>query len=338
MAYTYVKPQQTYGPGGITYGQYSDFFRQNPYQNQYANLLGRLQGYSGTLMNRNLQANPLGTIFSNPNQFKSQFGYSSNAVSPDNPNLSKWMANLRGGQQNLLNQAVNRMANAGIASSRGGMGVMGGMDPRSQMAQHATGQLAQQYSTDFSKAVEWERQNAELQNQTANAMAQMYANVYGTDMQTAANLLQQELQGTKYSADDLNAYLNAMYGAYAQDTAWTNQQIANRPNEQWQQRQRYQQQRQWDEERAKQYEINRLISTWPQQPQGRDWYGWTQSQNNLLQYLTTGAFPFATQQKQHVPVTSILTPAEQSSAAANQYWSGLIGEQTQALRNLYGIR
>jgi hypothetical protein len=157
-------------------------------------------------------------------------------------------------------------------------------------------------------------------------------------MQTAANLLQQELQGTKYSADDLNAYLNAMYGAYAQDTAWTNQQIANRPNEQWQQRQRYQQQRQWDEERAKQYEINRLISTWPQQPQGRDWYGWTQSQNNLLQYLTTGAFPFATQQKQHVPVTSILTPAEQSSAAANQYWSGLIGEQTQALRNLYGIR
>jgi hypothetical protein len=126
MAYQYVQPQKTYGPLGYTYGQRSDFFKQNPYQNQYANLLGRLQGYSGTLMNRNLQANPLGTMFASHSQFRSQFGYTGDAVSPDNPNLPKWMANLRGGQQNVLNSAVNRMASAGIASSRGAWALWAG--------------------------------------------------------------------------------------------------------------------------------------------------------------------------------------------------------------------
>jgi hypothetical protein len=204
------------------------------------------------------------------------------------------------------------------------------------MAQQATGQLAQRYADDFTKAVEWERQNALLKNQVADAMAQAYTDVYKTDMGTATNLLQQELQGTKYSADDLNAYLNAMYGAYAADTAWTNEQIRNRPIERWQQRQRYQQQRAWDKERTKQDRINTLLGSWSQLPQGRDWFPWTQGQQKLLQYLTTGAFPFASPQRggggTHRVSSGMWSPG------AYEHWLGQFEEDAQALANFYGVR
>lgn len=241
MAYPqYVKPMGTYGPGGIKYGQYSDWFKENPYQNQYAGLLGRLGNYSGQLMGRRLANDPLaaGGMFGDPSKFRSTFGYATNAISPDNPNLPRWMSQLRGGQQNLLNQQVGQMANASMASSRGGMGVMGGANPRAQMAQNASGQLAGRYADDFSKAVEWERQRAMFENQAADAMARGYSSIYNTDMSTAANLLGQELQGTKYSADDLARYQQAMLGAYMGDTDWYNQQVKGRPEERWQERQR----------------------------------------------------------------------------------------------------
>lgn len=233
LGYKWTQPQQTYGPGGIPYGQMSDFFKNNPFQDVYGSLIGSLGGYAKDLFGRSAQ-NPLYTVgqggeFS-PEKFSSMFGFST-GVSPDDPNLPKWMSNLRGGQANIANEAVNQMANAGIASTRGGMGVNTGIDPRSQMSQQALQSIAQRYSDDYSKAVGWEQQNATLSNQMANALVSAYASMYGTDMNTAANILNTQLGATQGRSADLNNYLNLMNQAFQADTAWTNQQIKNRPQE-----------------------------------------------------------------------------------------------------------
>jgi len=211
----------------------SDFFKNNPFQDVYGSLINSLGGYAQDLFGRSSQ-NPLYTIGSSgefsPDKFASTFGFST-GVSPDDPNLPKWMANLRGGQANIANQAVNQMANASIASSRGGMGVNTGMDPRSQMSQQALQQIAQRYSDDYSKAVGWEQENSVLSNQMASALVSAYASMYGTDMNTAANILNTQLGATQGRSADLNHYLDLMNQAFQADTAWTNQQLKGRPQE-----------------------------------------------------------------------------------------------------------
>jgi len=263
LGYDWTQPQQTYAPGGTPYGQASDFFKQNPFQDVYGGLIKSLGGYAQNLFDRSGQ-NPLYTVGSggnfNPQTLASTFGFST-GVSPDNPNLPKWMANLRGGEANITNQAVDQMANASLASSRGGMGVNTGIDPRSQMSQQALQQVAQQYSTDYEKAVGWEQENAVLMNQMAQALVSAYASMYGTDMNTAANILNTQLGATQGQSADLNHYLDLMNQAFQTDTGWTNQQLAARPQQQ-QQAWTFEQQKQKAAQQAgQQQQLNNLLSS-----------------------------------------------------------------------------
>lgn len=310
LGYKWSQPQETYGPGGIPYGQMSQFFQNNPFQDVYGGLIGKLGGYAENLFGRS-SGNPLlmagqGGGF-NPESFASTFGFST-GVSPDNPNLPKWMENLRGGEANIANQAVGQMANAGIASSRGGMGVNTGIDPRSQMSQQALQQIAQQYSTDYSKAVGWEQQNATFSNQMAQALVSAYANLYQTDMNTAATILNQQLQATKGQSGDLQHYLDLMNQAYQGDINWTNQQIKNRPQETAQATAYNTAQNQASTAQGKQQQLMDLLNSaifggafGPSAGQGSDWLNYI-SKFNQAQQMGAGMMPGA-KTKMGTPVT-----------------------------------
>jgi len=263
MPYGYTKPLQAGDYRGVPYGQKSSLFAANPYQNQYAGFARQAQNYGQRFLDRRLANDPLGAggMLSSPEAFRSAFGFSDGYVSPNNPNLSRWMENLQGGQQALLRQGVNRMANAGIASTRGGMGVMGGVDPRSQMAQQAMATLAGRYSDDFSKAVEWERQRALLSNQAADAMLRAYGDIYRTDVNAGLGLFGQQLEATRSGAQDLMQYLQMLNQAYGQDIDWANQQRAAGPQlrfQRWENQQKMQEaQRKLDQQQR----IDQMLRT-----------------------------------------------------------------------------
>jgi len=322
--YNWTQPQQTYAPGGTPYGQASDFFKNNPFQDVYGGLIKNLGGYAQNLFDRSGQ-NPLYTVGSggnfNPQTLASTFGFST-GVSPDNPNLPKWMDNLRGGEANITNEAVNQMANANIASSRGGMGVNTGIDPRSQMSQQALQQIAQQYSTDYSKAVGWEQENAVLMNQMAQALVGAYASMYGTDMNTAANILNTQLGATQGQSADLNHYLDLMNQAFQADTGWTNQQIAARPQQQAQAWAFEQQKEKAAQAEAARQRADQLMSSFLSGDLGRQGVeSWIQNANLLSQlgYLSSGgtslSWPYAPNKgKAGIPETQ-----EQANWMKNPY-------------------
>lgn len=110
--------------------------------------------------------------------------------SPNDPTLQGYQQNLMGGGRNMSDQFIKQAATAG--PNRGGMNVVGGGDPRSQMAFNATKALAGNYGDTYSKAYD-------MASRDYSAMRDMWgqgANLYG---QLAGNEL-----GALRGASDYN--------------------------------------------------------------------------------------------------------------------------------------
>jgi hypothetical protein len=131
------------------------------------------------------------------------------AVNPNDSRINPIMANLRGGQQNMMNQYVNQAYNAGIGASRGGYGVAG-TNPQAAMSQQALKELASQYSGDY-----WKTLN--LLDQDQGRMLNAYSSALSSTAGLAGDYAKTRLGGVQGSADWLTKLLNMQREDYGKD-------------------------------------------------------------------------------------------------------------------------
>lgn len=203
-------------PGTNQYANYSDFFKNNKWNDPYGSLVGNDTDLGNSLIKRRLAYDPFS---GGAGSAATQFGLSS-GVNPNDPNIPAWMANLEGGQKNLLDDATKRFASAGVASSRGGMGVAGGVAPEAGARADAMKQLASGYADRYGQAVDWTFKNNATANQNASAMADLYGKLYSTDMSTGQGLLGQAMTGTQAADASRTNWTKMMEDAFNKDTDW----------------------------------------------------------------------------------------------------------------------
>lgn len=201
-------------------GSSYDFWKANPWQNMF----GDLTKNYGNLGNKYLGQYAGMT----PEQMRLKFGWGG-GVGPNDPVLGQWTAQMRGNVGNELRQGADRMANAGIASSRGGYGLPGA-DLRSVLGQQANQQVAGMASQNFSNAVNYENQRRQMDNLVASALADFA----GKQMNTGLGLMGLQLQGTQ-SADASKAnWLQNAGAAFGKDTDLYNQMVTSEPQRRYQ--------------------------------------------------------------------------------------------------------
>ena len=151
-----------------------------------------------------------------------KLGYSDNYPDINNPNtmptINKWMSNLQGGLNNNLDAYSKQMANASVASTRGGFGM--GNDPYSSLRAQQMNQLAGMYGQNFSQSVDWMRQKSLFDQQNANALANLYGNMYSANLKSGTDLM--GLQGNALNSDAANQlqWLGMGQNAWNNDTNW----------------------------------------------------------------------------------------------------------------------
>lgn len=241
--YRYVQRQ---GYRNVPTGQRYDFWKDNPWQNMFQ---GQSQNY-GNLGNQFL--NPYAGA--DPSQLRTQFGYRG-GVGPNDPALGQWTAQMRGNVGNALREGVNRQANAGVAASRGGYSLPGG-DLRSVLAQQANQQVAGMASDNFRSAVDYENQRRQMDNYSAQALADFAR----SQMQTGLGLMGLQLQGTQAADASLARWQQNAGNAFGADTDLYNQLILSEPQRMAQQRQQNYAEQQMNRESDKQNIISRLLA------------------------------------------------------------------------------
>jgi hypothetical protein len=235
----------------------SKFYEQNPYQGDpYAAFTGQMGKYGQGLMGQANQ-NPLLTgdyLKGGPQGWMSQFG--AQYPGPNDPIVPEYMANLRGGTQNLLNQFTNRAANAGVAAGRGGMGIAGGVDPRSAMMAQGTQQLAGQYGTDYAQAMDWAAKRANFMYGGAQDWLRTAGDIYGKQLGAAGGMFGQQFAGLQAGRGDYNDYMNRAGAAYGTDVNSYNTWLQNQPGyiNQMKQTQQGQNQAQTQQDQQKAYQ------------------------------------------------------------------------------------
>ena len=215
-------------PGQSNY----DYYRGKKFDPGYAAYASNVGGLGQGLLGRSKPKDPFegGLNADTIGNFRNMFGYDSY---PDinNPNTisttRKWMDNLSGGQNALLDQYSRKMANAGVASGRGGLGVQGGRDPYAAMRQQQMSTLAGQYSQNFNQAIEYQRQKALYDQSNANALASLYgtiynanAGMYNTDMGIGRDLMGLQLQGLGQNTDAMLKWQQMGENAWNRDVDW----------------------------------------------------------------------------------------------------------------------
>lgn len=126
---------------------------------------------------------------------------------PDDPEVGQYMGHILGGQQSSLQDAVKRMAGAGIR--RGGMNVAGGPALESSLTQQAMGTLAGGYADRFKQAMDY---NKYYQGELASAQKNYMDNIYRT--------LGLQLQGIGRGADWGTLLQDKIANEYQQNLAW----------------------------------------------------------------------------------------------------------------------
>lgn len=133
--------------GRKAYSSYDNYTnRMKDYGTNYANGTDPLSQVGSRLMG---QANTLS------NQFGGIGRWGTGIAAPDDPMVGGYMANLRGGTYDTLNDYSKAMANAGIAAGRGGFGVAGGTPADSAARAEAMQTGARSYGDNYSKAMDW---------------------------------------------------------------------------------------------------------------------------------------------------------------------------------------
>lgn len=191
----YLSGNNPLGRMADTYGQQSANYMNG--NNRIANTANTMGGYASKLF---------GSLMDAPGGWGSSGGSWSGYGSPNDPRIAGHMANLRGGTQNLLDDYVKRTANAGVASSRGGMGVAGGTPLDAQLRQQQMGTLAKGYGDNYSKAMDWTFQADSLNNSRNSSLASALSSILGTQMQG-------ELGAGRLGADLAGLQSNTALGA-----------------------------------------------------------------------------------------------------------------------------
>ncbi|MFA5868050.1 MAG: hypothetical protein WC891_08895 [Actinomycetota bacterium] len=208
MAYSYVAPDKYAGTsGGGVGGQVSDYFKTNSYEDPYKEYLPQYQKYADQYLGG---TNPLA---GGAQGFKDYFGYSS--LNPSDPRIGGFLGNLQGGVRNAVNENAGRMSNAGIASSRSGMGVRGVPDMRSAALRSGNETVANNYADAYGRSVDWTRDAVGLDNQGANAMADAYKAQLGV----GSNMMQMLLQALQSGDASAMQWAKMQLDAFGQDTA-----------------------------------------------------------------------------------------------------------------------
>jgi len=223
MALSYTAPTAYGGTAGGGGGaQRSDFFKTNTYEDAYKDFVPYAQGYATKFLDRSLSKDPFGAggQFTTPGGFSSQFGFSS--LNPNDPRIPKFQANLMGAQRNAVNENASRMANAGIAGSRSGMGIRGVPDMRSAALRSGNEVVAGNAGNAYSQAVDWTRDAAGLDNAAAQAMAQLYGQMYSTDVDAGGNFMNMVLQALTSKDASKMQWAQMMADAYGLDVSDAN--------------------------------------------------------------------------------------------------------------------
>jgi hypothetical protein len=224
----------------------SDYYSANPWEDPGYDQFGKKVGDAGMgFLNRAGAMDPTkaGGWLSDPSTFMAKFGI--NAYNPLDPTsraqMGAGMANLRGGQQNLMQQGVGQMANAGVAASRGGFGVTGGTNPEASAQQAMMKQLAGQYGSDYTTIAGLLNNSAGIASSNAGNYANAYSKILGDYLGAGQGLTGQQLQAISGKGASMDRYRGEAAGAYGQDVQDYNQQVAGAPERAWQERQRQQQ-------------------------------------------------------------------------------------------------
>jgi hypothetical protein len=133
------------------------------------------------------------------------------AVNPSDSRIGDIMGNLRGGQQNLMQDYINRAADAGVSASRGGYG-LAGTNPEAGLSQQALKELASQYSGDY-----WKTLN--LLDQDAARMLSAYGTALSSTAGLAGDYAKTRLGGVQGGSDWLMKLLNMQREDYGKDVA-----------------------------------------------------------------------------------------------------------------------
>jgi ribulose bisphosphate carboxylase small subunit len=240
--YQYVMKR---GVGNTPMGRSYDFWQDNPWQNTFADAT---KNY-GNLGNQYLGQYANMT----PEQMRLKFGYTG-GVGPDDSSLGRWTAQMRGNVGNELRQGANQMANAGVASTRGGM-ALPGSDLRSVLGQQANNQVAGMASQNFQNAVNYENQRRAMDNATASSLS----NFAGNQMQTGLGLLGLQMQGLGAADQSLGRWQQNAGNAFANDTNLYNRLVESEPQRAFQQKQMRYQGRQMDQQQQMKDFVQNLI-------------------------------------------------------------------------------
>lgn len=204
-------PKPATGNLGYTPAYSSNWFNNNQYQNPYGSFVNNNTAKANQLLN---SQNPLAGI-SDINGWNAKFGFKK--LNPNDPDIGSWMNNLRGGTNQAVQQNADAMANAGIASTRGGMGVVGGTDPRAMLGLQGTKQVAGQFGNDYRQAVDWTRQGINDWNSGASAYANAAADIYGKQLGSGTALMGQVLDALKSGDANQMAWAMQQMAAYQKD-------------------------------------------------------------------------------------------------------------------------
>jgi hypothetical protein len=224
----------------------SDFYAANPWEDpgydQFGNKVGAAcMGF----LNRASAMDPTkaGGWLSDPSSYMAKFGI--NAYDPLNPHsqaqMGAGMANLRGGQQNLLQEGVGQMANAGVAAGRGGFGVTGGTNPEASAQQAMMKSLADKYGSNYMDIAGLLNNSAGIASSNAGNYANAYSKILGDYLGAGQGLTGQQLQAISGKNASQTDWRNQAGAAYGQDVQDYNQQVAGAPQRAWQERQQQQQ-------------------------------------------------------------------------------------------------
>jgi hypothetical protein len=170
---------------------------------------------------------------------------------PNDPLVGGYMENLGAGSAGLMNNYIDRAANAG--PSRGGMNVAGASDPASVMQMQALKNLSGDYRNNYSQAMDWatkyyggEADNWKTASNLLNSMLGTQLSGLNSQAGFDTHLYDTENTNTQRGIDYARSVADRNAGWGREDVVDTRNYARGAADRAWQERQRAQQQAAWD--------------------------------------------------------------------------------------------
>ena len=216
-----------WAPNGQKLQNQSDFWADNPYNDPYSDFEKQTGGYAKSALDSANAADPLaGGGGWNAALSRMGSGYPDMNDPATKSALKSYMDNVAGDRNRMLAGAATNLANASVASTRGGYGVAGGTSPEAAAYKTAMDTASSQYGTDFKTAMDYLYKNANLDMQTKQALMQLIAAKYGF----GKDMTGMQLQGLQSGQKGLEDWLKEAYGAYSGDVNRYNKNVMGEPD------------------------------------------------------------------------------------------------------------